>query len=182
MRATAVLSALTAACAIEGEALDAIDLDAIEFHICGPDMGIHPDDSVLVDPDNPFAGVAISDTGKWAIQSRASGVAAFYAWATVDARAPSGEAQYYAALNLRLVYERELARPDQLPFAKLQAIRGFQSVLDNFPDSVTYDATGTVTYGLATPAYEAIVALGGEPEGWILVTTTGGDRRAIPVP
>lgn len=178
----ALILLVAAGCAAEGEPLEAIDLDAIEFHICGPDMGVHPDDSVLVDADNPFAAVAIGDEGKWQIQSRASGVAAFYAWATVAARAPSGEAQYYAALNLQLVYERELAAPDQMAFARDQAIRGYQAVLDHFPDSVTWDATGTIAYDLATLSYKAIVELGGVPEGWILVATADGGERAIPVP
>lgn len=183
MRAAALLAfAMTTACAAEGAPFEPIDLDAIEFHVCGPDMGIHPDDSVLADADNPFADAIISDDGKWAIQTRASGVAAFYAWATLHARAPSGEAQFYAALNLQLVYERELAPADELAWVRNQAIRGYQAVLDDFPDSVTWDASGTVAYDLATMAYKGIVSLDAVPDGWILVPTADGGERAIPAP
>jgi len=182
MLALVAACALQAGCAAEGVPLQAIDLDAIAFHISGPDMGVHPDDSVLIDPDNPFADAAMTDDGKWAIQTRASGVAAFYAWATLLARAPSGEAQFYAALNLQLVYERELAPEDDRSWVREQAIRGYQAVLDFFPDSVTWDASGTIAYDLATMAYKGIVALGGVPEGWILVETADGGERAIPAP
>ena len=35
------------------------------------------------------------------------------------------------------------------------SIRGFQAMLDYFPAAVTYDATGTIAYELATPSVEA---------------------------
>ena len=90
--------------------------------------------------------------------------------------------QFYAALNLQLIYDRELAPADRREWVRAQAIRGFQTVLDVFPDSVTWDASGTIAYDLATMAYKAIVALGGVPEGWILVETADGGERAIPLP
>ena len=63
---------------------------------------------------------------------------------------------------------------------KTMAIRAYQSVLDNFPDSVSFDATGTVSFRLATPAYKAIVARGGKVEGdWVLVTTPDGRDEAV---
>ena len=180
-RASVVASlGLLAACAVEGTPLAPIDLDSIEFHVCGPDMGVHPDDSVLVDPDNPFAGLVISDDMKWEIQSAGSTVAAFYSWATINARIPGGESQYYAALNLKAVVDHDLGPASQMPVARELAIRGFQSVLDHFPDAVTYDATGTVAFELATPSFQAIVDLGGTPVGWILVDTPDGPR-AIPL-
>ncbi|MEZ4472835.1 MAG: hypothetical protein R3F60_19020 [bacterium] len=60
------------------------------------------------------------------------------------------------------------------------AIAAFQAVLDDFPESVTFDATGTLAFGLATPAYEGIVELGGVPQGgWTLVATADGGRVAV---
>ncbi len=175
-----LMSAMSVGCALEGEPIESIDLDAVQFHVCGPDMGVHPDDSVLVDPDNPFRGVPITEDAKWAIQSSGKTIAAFYSWATIAARAPHGEAQYYASLNLKGIVDRELATGADLSAARALSIRGFQSLLDNFPDAVTFDATGTIAYELATPSYQAIVDLGGTPEGWILVETPDG-VRAIPL-
>jgi hypothetical protein len=174
------LAGLMAGCALDGTPIEAVDLDAIEFHVCGPDMGVYPDESVLVDLDNPFRLLAVGDATKWDVQSSGNTVAAFFSWATITARAPHGEAQYYAAVNLKAIVDHELATAEQLPIARDLAIRGFQALLDNFPDSVTYDATGTIAYDLATPSYLAIVDLGGQPLGWILVETSNGPR-AIPI-
>ena len=175
------IAATALGCVAEGDELDGIDVDSMEFHICGPDMGVHPDTSVLVDPDNPFATRAIGEQTKWELQSRAGAIASFYAWATLTARQPSGEHQYYAALNLKAIYDRELAPEAQLDAARALAIRGFQAVLDHFPDAVTWDASGTIAYELVTPSYKAIVALGGTVDGWILVQTADGGERAVPL-
>ena len=43
------------------------------------------------------------------------------------------------------------------------AIDAYQAVLDHFPDDVTFDATVTFSFGLATPAYNGIIELGGAP-------------------
>ena len=175
----AMLAVVAAGCAADGTPIAGVDLDAVEFHVCGPDMGVHPDDSVLIDPDNPFRELALGGETRWDVQSTGSTVAAFYVWATISARSPHGEAQYYASLNLHAIVDRELADEADRPVARELAIRGYQSLLDHFPDSVTYDATGTIAYELATPSYLAIVDLGGTPEGWILVDTPDGPR-AIP--
>ncbi len=61
-----------------------------------------------------------------------------------------------------------------------RAIRGFQAMLDHFPEAVTYDVTGTIAYELATPSVKAILELGGEPVGWILVMGPDGTTVAVP--
>lgn len=175
------LAAAAIGCAAEGDELEGIDVDGMSFHICGPDMGVYPDTSVLADPDNPFAARAIGEETKWELESRAGVIPAFYAWATLTARRPTGEHQYYAALNLKAIYDRELAPAAQLENARQLAIRGFQAVLDHFPEAVTYDASGTIAYELVTPSYKAIVALGGTVDGWILVQTADGGERAVPL-
>ena len=44
-----------------GTPYDGIETDNIKFHLYSTDMGIYPSQSVLDDPNNPFANVAIDD-------------------------------------------------------------------------------------------------------------------------
>ena len=105
---------------------------------------------------------------------------AFYSWATVLAYEPTGEAQYYTALNLEQVYKNGQAVQADLDAVKRLAIAGYQSVLDNFPDAQSFDASGTVAFDLVTPSYLAIVALGETPTGdWVLVDSASGQPRAV---
>ncbi|MFP2910454.1 hypothetical protein ACLESD_36540 [Pyxidicoccus sp. 3LFB2] len=156
------------------------DLDGLMLTLHSENVGVHPDQSVLEDPNNPFALNSPGEETKWQIQSGGDHVAAFYAWATLLARGPYGEAQFYVANDLVAVYQNGEASQEQLPLVRTQAIRAFQSVLDNFPDAVTYDATGTVAYELLTPAYKGIVDLGGTVQGgWVLVQTANGQERVV---
>jgi hypothetical protein len=155
-------------------------LEGLTFQFQGPDVGIYPDTSVLDDPNNPFAHATPGAETKWKIQSSGAHVAAFYAWATLLAREPGGEAQFYVGNNLLAVYQNGEASQEDLPRVREQAVRAFQSVLDHFPDAVTYDATGTIAYDLATPAYKAIVDAGGTVQGgWVLLKTSNGQDKAV---
>jgi hypothetical protein len=155
-------------------------LDGLTLQLHDPDVGIHPSQSVLEDPNNPFALNAPGEQTKWQIQSSGDHVAAFYAWATLLARGPYGEAQFYVANDLVAIYQNGEASQEELPRVREQAIRAYQSVLDNFPDAVTYDATGTIAYELVTPAYKGIVDLGGTVRGgWVLVRTANDQERAV---
>lgn len=147
--------------------------------LTSPTEGIHPDRSVLDDPGNPFLDGKLTDQTIWQLQSNAGAVAAFYAWATMNARGATGERQYYAALNLKTVYERGFAADGDLPAIREAAIGGFQAMLDYFPTAVTYDVSGTIAYELATPAVTAILDLGGKVDGWILVMTPDGRTVAV---
>jgi hypothetical protein len=155
-------------------------LDGLTLQLQGPDVGIHPDTSVLEDPNNPFAHATPGAETKWQIQSSGHHVAAFYAWATLLAREPGGEAQFYVGTNLVAVYQNGEAGQEELPLVREQAIRAYQSVLDNFPEAVTYDATGTIAYELMTPAYKAIVDMGGTVQGgWVLMRAANGQERVV---
>ncbi|GHG94801.1 hypothetical protein [Comamonas sp. JC664] len=155
-------------------------LDGLTLTLHSPDVGIYPDTSVLEDPNNPFRSSAVGADTKWDIQSQAGSVAAFYAWATVLAREPGGEAQFYVGSNLLGIYQSGAARQEDLPQVRLQAIRAYQNMLDLFPTAVTYDATGTFAYDLATPAYKGIVEMGGMVQGgWVLMQTANGTERAV---
>ena len=107
-------------------------------------------------------------------------MAAFYSWATINADNPYGEAQYYTAHDLQQIFRTGQASADDLPVAQDLAIRGYQAVLDNFPTSVTYDATGKIAFSLATMAYQGIVGLGGTVQGgWELITAADGSALAV---
>jgi hypothetical protein len=181
MRVLLALSLLLLGCAADGDPWGAgAPLAGMTLDVQTVNEGVYPDQSVLVDPGNPFAQGAINDTTIWEIQSKGGAVAGFYAWATACARGATGERQYYAALDLKAIYELNQAVADDMPLVRDLAIRGFQAVLDHFPDAVTWDATGTIAYDLATPSVESILQLGGKVEGgWVLVQTDGGGKKAV---
>lgn len=169
-----------AGCATDGTPWSGEALPAEPLVLYSPDEGVHPDRSVLDDPANPFADGELTDQTIWQLQANGGAVAAFYAWATASARGATGERQYYAALDLKTIYERGLAPEADLPLVRDVAIRGFQAMLAYFPDAVTYDASGTIAYELATPSVLAILELGGTVDGWVLVTTPDGRTVAVP--
>jgi len=155
-------------------------LSDLTLSLSDPDEGIYPSKAALSDPNNPFAGANVGGETKWQIQSGAGAIAAFYSWATILAHQPGGEAQFYVGKNLQTAFLSGDARVEDPAATQAQAIRAFQMVLDQFPDSVTYDATGKIPYDLATPAYQGILSLGGTVQGgWILVTKEDGQKRAV---
>ena len=125
--------------------------------------GVYPDTSVLDDPANPFAD-GIDAEMKWEILSTDC-VPGFYAFATALAYQPTGEHQFYTAQCLQTVYDGARLAPEDTYWGWSAAVRGYQVVLDEFRDDVTYDATGTIAYPLAPLAWQAILAMGATPEG-----------------
>jgi hypothetical protein len=157
-----------------------VNITGLHFELYDDSEGIHPSDVVLDNPRNPFRDTFIGEEAKWEILSEGGNAGGFYAWATLLARDPTGENQFYAAVKLAHIYAAGEAPEGQRETVRLMAIAAFQSVLDNFPDSVTYDATGTIPSRLATPAYLAIEELGGRPAGgWVLVATPAGGQEAV---
>lgn len=148
-----------------------------------PGEGIHPDRSVLADPAHPFGGEPVSAAVRWQLLPAGAPVAAFYAFATALVYEPTGEHQYYTAQALAQVAGTGAVAPGvDVAAVRERAIDAYRSVLEQFPDAISYDATGTYAYGLATPAYQAIVALGGTPPaGWVLVATPDGGAQAVRV-
>jgi len=153
------------------------------FKIFDDSVGIFPSSKVLQDPNNPFAQFGLDTETKWEIEAQGDAVAGFYAWATFLVLQPTGEHQFYTALNLKAIYERSLLTDDQETEKERLlnlCIRAFQSVLDHFPRSVTYDRTGKIPYGLATLAIQELQSLGASPQGgWNLVTQENGELVAI---
>lgn len=96
--------------------------------------GIHPDTSVLDDPENPYADASISMENVWDLSEECpSAKAKFYLWATILANIPIGEYQYFTAKSLH-----ELYTVGGSENAKEQAKKAYRAALDHFFDSVTW--------------------------------------------
>ena len=143
--------------------------------------GIHPSKAVLDDPGNPFARASSGPETKWAIESTGNAVAAYYSWATWLANQPTGEHQYYAALNLGRIWTRGLARQEDLPAGSRDGPGRLPVRLSTTsPDAASWDATGTFSFELVTAAYLGILDLGGTPSGgWLLVQDPDGNQKAV---
>ena len=114
------------------------------------DVGVHPEDCVLEDPENPYARTAIIEfnpnnpgaENKFALydaipEGPTGAKARFYLWATALARFPSGENQYYTALHLHELFDANsnvLSVDEQ---TREQALKAYRSTLDNFFGGVT---------------------------------------------
>ena len=153
-----------------------VDLDALELNVSAKNMGIYPDDSVMFDSNNPFAQYPISEDLRWDITNHPNPVAGFYIWSTYLAIIPIGENQFYVADKLQQIVDQSRAEPDELPFLDDLAGRAYTSVLTNFPDAVTYDATGTVATPLSTWTCQALMDRGDPlPPGWIMAMGPEGE-------
>lgn len=164
MKRNIALTLLLAGCIDEaGTWRTGQDLRDLRFVPYSAEVGVHPDTSILDDPNNPFAGV-LDPNGdlKWEID--ASGCdRATYSWATALALQPTGEHQYYTASCMKALYDGGRVADEDLYPVWVLAVRGFEQLLLEFPDSVTYDTTGTIAYPLAPLAEQALVELGAVP-------------------
>lgn len=123
----------------DGDVENEIDLptdDTRAFDLFCRDIGLFLESCVLDDPDNPYARVAMTNEIKFELDEDApSATARFYLWATALARGAGapGENQFYVALNLHRMWASSNSE-----IIRLQALRAYQSYLDNFFDSVTF--------------------------------------------
>ncbi|MEC7949041.1 MAG: hypothetical protein VX265_15840 [Myxococcota bacterium] len=146
------------------------DLRDLRFDPFTDDVGVHPDTSILDDPRNPFAAGFDPDSDlKWDINDSGCD-RAVYSWATALAIQPMGESQFYTAGCMQALYEGGRVADEDLYLVWTLAVRGFEAVLAEFPDDVTYDVTGTIAYPLAPLAEQALLDLG----------ATQPDREAAP--
>jgi hypothetical protein len=174
------LALSASACGDNRQPLFGENITGITFEFYDETEGVFPSRVVLSNPRNPFRDYPISDDMKFDILANGGNAGAFYAWATLLARQPTGEHQYYTAVKLRDIYNaREVEGADREKVRQM-AIAGFQAVLDFFPDSVTFDVTATQMFRVATPALLGILDLNGDVEGdWVLVPDENGDPVAI---
>lgn len=174
------LSMVACACGDDPDAVFGENISGLRFEFFHNDEGIHPSKVVLNNPRNPFRFVGVGQDTKFAILDGGGNAGAFYAWATLLANAATGEHQFYTAIKLRDIYESgEVEGPDRERVRQM-AIRAFQAVLDDFPDAVTFDITGTQRFRVATPSFIGILDLNGDVEGdWILVLDDEGNPVAV---
>lgn len=178
-----LIALLLSASACGGDDSDTLfgeNVSGLRFAFFRDDEGVHPSNSALKDPNNPFRERVVGAETKWAILAGGGNAGAFYAWATLLAREPNGEHQYYTATKLRDIYNAgEVDSADRDKVRQL-AIRAFQAVLDYFPEAVTYDASGTQQFRVATPSLMGILDLNGDVKGdWVLVQDKNGDLVAV---
>ena len=164
MRILTLTFALLAGCAPEPATWrTGDDLRGLRFDPFTEDVGVHPDVSILDDPLNPFAGNLDPNSDlKWQLNDSGCD-RAVYSWATALAVQPTGEHQFYTASCMQALYEGGRVDDEDLYLVWNLAVRGHEQVLESFPDSVTYDATGTIAYPLAPIAEAALVSLGAVP-------------------
>jgi len=150
------------------------------FALYSETIGIHPSQDALLDPNNPFKDYGVGSETKWEILADGGNVATFYAWSTLLAKQPSGEHQFYTGIALTGIYLAAEAPDEDLETVRAMAIAAFQSVLDNFPESVTFEASGKRSSRLATFAFNRIIDLGGQVRGdWVLVALPNGGTEAV---
>lgn len=145
-----------AGCDSERDAGDGVLINAIVLptdvvlNLACENVGVHPETCVLDDPENPFATTTILEfdlnnpgaENKFelfnSIPPGPTGAKArFYFWATALAQRGSGENQFYTALALHELFDANsnVLSTDEL--VRAQALKAYNSVLDNFFGSVT---------------------------------------------
>jgi hypothetical protein len=150
--------------------------------------GIHPSQSVLLDPGNPFRNASANltfqpDGGvgtKWQLLGTIGGVPTFYAFATALTKEPTGENQLYAAQMLSEI-ARSGAYDESVTEQQVRdmAIRGFRASLDYFPGSVSFLADGVTFFSVDVLAYQGAKALGAPMRGYALVPGTDGGLPSV---
>lgn len=176
------LALACSACLEPGEPVYGASFTDAQFEVYDPSVGVFPSEVVLEDPNNPFALASPSGVESlFEIEANdENDVTAFYGWASWLARQPAGESQYFAAVNLHEIWEAGNAPQADLPVVRDMALAGYGNVLEVFPNAFIYDESVTFTIELATPAYFAIVELGGTPPpGWVVVNDANGIPRAV---
>jgi hypothetical protein len=172
-----------------GEILEPLALESMALPSLEDGAGIYPSKAVLTDPQNPFARVAMNPASRWNITGWAMEAGApvtrlsamFYAWATELAIGHSGEGQFQTAIALRALSAHETLSEEQRTLYRNAAIQAYQSMLDNFKDSVGYTAEG-YSYRLVPLAFYAIRDLGGTPQGrWVETVDPYGNKIVVEI-
>lgn len=177
----------------DGQLINAILLPTdVVLNLACEDVGVHPEDCVLEDPENPYVNVPISEFNvnnpddpfnklvlAAAIPEGPTGAKArFYFWATVLARQPSGENQYFTALALHELFDANSNAQSQDELAREQALKAYESVLLNFFASV-YVRTCRVVDG-CNPPVNFFVTINEKVADNLYRTAATGWRRLVP--
>ena len=181
----------------DGQVINAILLPTdVVLNLACENVGVHPEDCVLDDPENPYVNVPISEfdvnnpnapfnklTLNAAIPKGPTGAKArFYLWATALANRPSGENQYFTALALHELFDAnsnasgDVGSEDEL--VREQALKAYESTLTNFFASV-YVRTCRVVDGCNPPVNFSITINEAVADNLFRTEATGW-RRLVP--
>jgi hypothetical protein len=165
------------------------DLTAVKLGTLLPGEGVHPSRTALDAPENPFSSFHLSPDEMWQLGDPAASpnpAVGFFAFASCLAYSPRGELQLHTAGQLMRILDTCVPAadgtpstvcgftPDEQAAIKTHAAEGLQSLLDNFPDDVSYTAEG-YQYRLAPIAIERLRALGVPFKGnWIVIDKPTG--------
>jgi len=121
----------------DGSILTEIDVPlGYELNLFSENEGIHPDTSVLDNPENPYSDANISMENVWDFSTECpSAKSRFYLWATILAKIPIGEYQYFTAKSLHELYTEGSGISEN---AREQAKKAYRATLDHFFESVTW--------------------------------------------
>ena len=158
------------------------DFTSLVFHaVLRRTSGIHPDRSVLDDPNNPFATDPPTDDGKWVLEANAGPVAAFYSWATINANNPYGEAQFYAAHDLQQIFRTGQASAERSAGGAGAGDPRLSGGARLFPDERHLRSRpGKIAFQPGDDGLQGIVGLGGTVQGgWKLIKARGRQRLAV---
>ena len=164
----------------------------VVLNLACENVGVHPETCVLEDPENPFAAVPISEfdpfnpedpfnklTLEVNIPAGPTGAKArFYFWATVLARRPSGENQYFTALALHELFDANSNALSEDELVREQALKAYESTLFNFFGSV-YVRTCRVVDG-CNPPVNFFVSINETVADNLYRTEATGWRRLVP--
>lgn len=148
---------ITGACNSERDEDDGILFNAVVLptdvvlSLFCEDVGIAGEPCVLGDPENPYSSITITEFNvndpdepfnKFTLFNEipagpTGAKARFYFWATALARRQSGENQFYTALALHELFDANSNVLEQDELVRAQALKAYNSVLDNFFGSVT---------------------------------------------
>ncbi len=105
-----------------------------------PRVGVFPNADVISDPNNRFADITSIHGERWNFFNNLGNTGTdlihrFYVWATVNAKGPFGESQYYAAFSLHNVLAAgSLIQPGHESTVSNIVVRCFVAVIDEFPE------------------------------------------------
>ena len=136
-------------CGDPSELLLGTPIDQSPFDPIDQTAGIHPSLSVLTDPANLYRNRPPTEDAKWDVQSLGDPKLAYYAFASALTRVPTGENQYYVGINLKRLSDLNLVVPGKERMVRDMAIKAFETVIQQFPNDLTYEADGETSYNVA---------------------------------
>lgn len=180
MRHALLLMPLMGCIADPGEYFYGVDLTQVDLVVEHPDQGVYPDISVMNHDNNPFASTGVTEDEAWDLFAAGQLQAAWYAWATRLVVQPYGQPQFNTAAIAHELYLANGVDDEELVWVREIAIGGYTAMLEEWPDARQYAADGSYSWPLGPLAYEGILSLGGDAEGYALVETVDGELAVVP--